>query len=195
MFRFIIILFMTLFITACATDTPNKNHFFNHQISETASSRNVAIDDTQLAMDFIHKQDYALAKAKLIAALRQHSTSAMTHAIFGYYYQRIDDFNKANRQYHQAISLAPHNSTILNAYGVFLCNTKHYRRSLHYFRRAMSINSNLHMARTAENAGICALKIPDRSLAIYYLKQSLEANPKNIQIQQRLDDLETKTSL
>lgn len=137
-----------------------------------------AEDNIKLALDLMGQQRYPLAKEKLLTAERLDPKLAAAYYTFGYYYTQIKDTESAKKYYAKAVEIAPHDPLALNAYGVFLCQTGEYKKSLTYFQQAVGIPNYTEAGLAYQNAGICTLKIPDVDLALGYLAKAIDVNPK-----------------
>ncbi|MBX9705885.1 MAG: tetratricopeptide repeat protein, partial [Gammaproteobacteria bacterium] len=62
-------------------------------------------------------------------------------------------------------------------YGTFLCRQGQYPAALTQFEQAAKDPNYLTPANSLENAGLCALLIPDQNKAIAYFQAALQKNP------------------
>jgi type IV pilus assembly protein PilF len=84
---------------------------------------------------------------------------------------------KAERSYRRALEMNQDDPNLLNNYGVFLCGRGDATRADGMFKRAAQ-NPRYGSPEVAyTNAGVCARKKPDNTLAESYFRQALERNP------------------
>ncbi len=142
-----------------------------------ASPELAARYNTELATDYMNEGRMDLARSKLADALKQAPHSATVHDTLALYYQRLGQYDQVEHQYRLSLKYHPDDPNTLNNYGVFLCFRGKPRESLAYFAKAAA-NLNYSTPDSAlANAGNCALKIPDRKLAVQYFQRALATNP------------------
>lgn len=141
-----------------------------------ASPRKAAMYNTQLAIVYMQEGRMDLAQNKLGEALRQAPHLAEVHNALAIYYDRTGRPQEADRQYHLALEYGHDDPDTLNNYGAFLCRQGDYRQSLRYFVRASNNLDYDTPDKALANAGLCALKIPDRALAKKYFIRALQIN-------------------
>jgi type IV pilus assembly protein PilF len=150
-----------------------------------------ATANIQLGFAYLHQGDAVTAKQKLLLALQQAPHYPAPWYAMGYFLQRQGDSQAADHYYRRAVDLAPQNGAAQNNYGVFLCRTGHYREAVkHLLLAARSINY-LHTANAYENAGVCALKIPERKLALQYFQHALAQDPHRATARAEIHKLQT----
>jgi type IV pilus assembly protein PilF len=119
------------------------------------------LQDAQIKLEKAVEQDPNLVSAK--------STLAMV-------YERLEDFDAAERFYLQAIRQAPQDTGALNLYAAYLCRTDTRREEgLKYFDRAIAVPQSVQFSDKAKlntNAGVCAKRV-DLERAEQYLRAAL----------------------
>lgn len=160
MLKFFLLLFC-LYLTACTANTNPEAANIN----------------SNLGLAYLKEHDVLRAKEKLLLAQTQDPHSAEVLGALAYFYNVTGHLNTANHYYIQALSYAPNHADSLNNYAVFLCKQKQYSLAIAYFLKAANLESNLNPAETYENAGLCALKIPDHAQANHYFQLALQNNP------------------
>lgn len=169
---------MILFIAGCQTQTKeNRLAETSTASSQTINYVEAAKINTQLAAFYIQQGNYDLAKQKLLIALKQNNHYPYTYSVLAYYNEKTGDNESAEKNYRQAIKLAPNDGTFHNNYGRFLCLNKKYTGSLVEFNLAVSDKNYIDTSGAYENAGLCALKIPNDALAEQYFSQAINQNP------------------
>ena len=133
--------------------------------------------NVQLGLGYLQQKQTDIAKRKLLKALKLAPRLAKAHYAMGYYYAEVGEFAAAKQEYQKAIQLNPNDPQALNSYGVFLCNQHEYKNGIDYFLKAIRIANNTQVGLTYENAGICALKIPNQTQAKEFLQKAITQNP------------------
>ncbi|MEM1244579.1 MAG: type IV pilus biogenesis/stability protein PilW [Pseudomonadota bacterium] len=139
-----------------------------------------ANDNVRLGLAYLQQSRFAIAKQKLLLALQQTPRSTQALDAMAYFQQRTGNNQLAEKYYKRALYYAPTSGKALNNYGVFLCRNKRYPQAIRYFVEAAKQPKYLHPDHAYENAGLCALDIPNTQVATYYFNQALRKNPQRI---------------
>lgn len=157
--------------------------------NETAAAYNL-----QLGVEYFQKGNLAQAKEKIDRSLQQNPKKAQTHMAAGLLYERLNEKEKADRFYSNAVDMEPNNGELLNAYAVFLCRNGKYEKGE---RLAVQAAGNP-LYKTPEaawfNAGICAQEAKQDEKAEQYFRKSLAANPRFAAALLQMVDLEYRTA-
>lgn len=167
MIRFAAMLAAALALAACASG-PKK--FESHHDSS-------ADINAKLGLSYMQQGDYDVALEKLKKALDQDPNSVAAHHYSAELYKALNNFELADQHYRKALRLDGNDPAIHNNYGVFLCDRKRYEEAEKQFLQAAKISSYRRPDEAYENAGLCALRIPDARRAEGYFRQALEINP------------------
>lgn len=135
----------------------------------------------QLGIAYLKQGNVSRAKKKLLLALKQAPHSPDAHASMAYFLEKTGSVHEASAYYLKALSLSANQGKQLNNYGAYLCRQGDYQKAIAYFLKASSDPQYLHVAGAYENAGLCALQIPDKIKAADYFKQALAHDPKRKQ--------------
>lgn len=120
--------------------------------------------------------DVALLKAQKAQEVEPGNSDADN--VLGIIYERLGEFQLAERHFTRGISRQPANSYLRNAYGSFLCNRGRYDDALLQFRQAV-LNPLYKTPEVAlANAGICIARKPDLQQAETFLRQALQRSPR-----------------
>ena len=162
-------LLFCLALVACGSKQDTQNPGTNNL---EASQINV-----RLGLGYLQQGNYPRAKEKLLLAAQQNS-SQQSYGALAYYYERTKDNKLAADYYQKAIALnvksgAPHNN-----YGAYLCRIGEYTAAEQQFQLAVADPKYINSASAYENAGLCALLIPDKTKAEMYLKKAIQQNPR-----------------
>lgn len=174
--RWIIVIF-TILLSACST-MPNQS-----------SNPEAATINTQLGLKYLQQGDIPSAKSKLLLALQEDSNNPIVVDAMGYFWERTGDLDSAEEYYLCAIKLGAHKGEVQNNYGTYLCRHKRYQESIKHFLLAVQDVNYLHVAAAYENAGLCALRIPDKKLARKYLQLAVQHDPSRVSAQHELAKL------
>jgi type IV pilus assembly protein PilF len=146
----------------------------------------------QLGLGYLEQGDRSRAKKKLLIALKQEPQSPDVSAAMAYYFEKSSSFDDARQYYLKAISLSANAGAQLNNYGTFLCRQGEYKKAETYFMKAVSDMNYIHTAGAYENAGLCALAVPDDAKAKLYFINALKQDPSKRESLYELVKLESK---
>lgn len=130
-----------------------------------------------LGLSYLEAENYKQAKFNLDKALSFAPRYANVHYGLAYYFQQVDEIEKARDSYQTAVGLAPKDPEIANAFGSFLCTQGEYAEATTRFMQAIDNQSYLATAETYENLALCATSQGDSSAAIGYLQKALNHQP------------------
>jgi len=146
-------------------------------LADSHDAKQAAILNAKLGLAYLSKGYYSASKERILSALRDDPHVAVSWYSMAFYLEKTGDANTANTYYKKAISVEPHSGDAKNNYGTFLCRAGKYQAAIQYFLAAAKEPSYLDDAGAYENAGACAMLIPDNKLAMHYFKLALENNP------------------
>ncbi|MCL5273088.1 MAG: type IV pilus biogenesis/stability protein PilW, partial [Gammaproteobacteria bacterium] len=98
----------------------------------------------------------------------------------------------AKKYYLKAISLSSESGAQLNNYGTFLCRQGDYKKAEVYFLKAVKDVQYVNTSAAYENAGLCALAIPENDKAKLYFTNALDQDPSRRESLYELIKLESK---
>jgi len=145
-----------------------------------AERKVMSIADTnlRLGLGYLQQGRVEAALEKLQKAIIVKPDYAEAHNGIALAYGQLDENEKAEAHYLQAMELSPKDGSILNNYAVFLCGNGRQVASEKYFLRAIKSRNYRTPAEALENLGICVLQIPDAGKAEIYLRKALRMNPR-----------------
>lgn len=160
---------LTLLMSACVSEPQRENEDLND-----ASDYNA-----QLGLAYIQQGRYDTALSKLKKSIEQNPDNAVAQHYIAELYRRLGEMDKAQTHFERALDLQPKNSSLLNNYGVFLCDEKKYQQAYSYFDKVLK--DPLYPAKGAvyENVGLCAQAQGDIAKAEENLKFALRMNPQS----------------
>lgn len=184
--RFVFIFFI-LFLQACQhteENTPSNN--------KKADLHKAASYNMQLGLGYLKQGERPRAKEKLLIAHQQDPDSPEVNGAMAYYFEQTKELEQAQKYYLKAISLSAHQGAQLNNYGAFLCRQGAYKNAEIYFLKAVNDMHYVHTSGAYENAGLCALAIPDVDKARLYFTRALNQDPTRKNSLYELIQLESK---
>lgn len=166
--QWLLMLLTLLVLTACT----------RQQVIESGDSDSPAVINAKLGLGYLHQGNYDVAQTKLEKALQQDPKLAMAHHYIAELYQQTGSIELARKHFERAVKLDPDDPLLLNNYGVFLCEQKHYKEAEQYFLKVADMPAYKHPDKAYENAALCALRMPDQAMAEKYFRKALKANPR-----------------
>lgn len=151
--------------------------FFTVPVFAETNAEQAAVTNAQLGLAYLQKGYYSASKERLLSALRDDPHIAASWYSMAYYLEKTGDAKTADDYYQKAISVDSHSGSAKNNYGTFLCRSGQYQKAIRYFVLAAREPSYLDVASAYENAGICAMRIPDNKMAMRYFQRALDNNP------------------
>lgn len=127
----------------------------------------------QLGIGYLQEGSTERAKAPLKKALELDSSSADAYAALALVFQTEMEPELADKNYRKALSLRADDARILNNYGSFLFEQKHYQEALERFQQAAADTLYAGRSQVYVNLGLTSLKLGQRDKAAYYLQKSL----------------------
>lgn len=176
--RLSLILILPLFLGACATDLareendPKTGKLANEQNYESPANTYI-----KLAQEYMKRGDYATALNKAKKAVQRDSNNGNAHLVLALIYEALEENGSANAAYQRSLKVDSKNPYALNAYGSYLCKLGEHKRSLSMFDKALQNPLYQTPWVALANAGYCARKAGDLTLAQTYLLKALERNP------------------
>jgi type IV pilus assembly protein PilF len=166
----IAILVLAVLCGGCVTEKSGVIH--PEQVPAEAAALNV-----QLGFEYMRTGRRADAVAKFEKAIEQDEDNPQAYFGLALINDQVGDSKQANRWYQKAEGLAPQDSTIANAYGIFLCRRGDGAAAEAKFMAAAR-NLNYRTPAVAyTNAGVCARKVKDPAKAEQHLRGALQADP------------------
>lgn len=166
-------LLLICLLAACVTER-NSVRVRDNKTEKISTAR----INAQLGMTYLRMHNIERAKVKLLAAMNEAPDIPETWYAMAYFMETTGNPEVARKDYQKAIQLAPSRGDAHNNYGTFLCRNGQYREAISQFMIAARDTHYLTPADAFENAGLCAMKIPDYPLATVYLRQATKEDPE-----------------
>jgi type IV pilus assembly protein PilF len=147
-----------------------------------------------LGLSYLQAGNFSQAKFNLDRALSFAPRYADAHFGLAYYYQQVGEIKLARASYDTALGLAPNDPEISNSYGAFLCLQGEYDAAEQRFLAAVNARDFIAAAETYENAAVCQQSKGDILEAIFYLKKSLNHQPRRVTVLALLAELQASQS-
>jgi type IV pilus assembly protein PilF len=133
--------------------------------------------NAQLAVAYLKQNDVVTAQEKIDKALTQNPRDAAVQMSAGLVYERLQQLDKADRFFAEALSLEPRNPDMMNNYAVFLCRRGHYPQGQKLFEQAARNPSYVTPEVAYANAGVCARSAKNLPRAEELFRKALSARP------------------
>jgi len=157
-----------LLVSGCATQSDR----------ETQDIHDASDYNAQLGLAYLNQGRFDIAQSKLKKALEQNPDNAIAHYYIAELYRRLGELDKAETHFKEALDLAPENSSLLNNYGVFLCDAKKYTEAYTYFDKVLKDPLYPSKGSVYENIGLCAQSEGNLKTAEENLRFALRLNPQ-----------------
>ncbi len=119
------------------------------------NDHDAAIYNTQLGIAYMRRGDLAIAQTKLDRALQEAPDDPDVHSARAMLFARLQQPEQADREFREALSLAPKNPDFQNNYAVYLCSVGRNDEGVQTFLRAAHNPEYLTPELAYVNAGIC----------------------------------------
>jgi type IV pilus assembly protein PilF len=133
--------------------------------------------NVQLGLSYLQRGDYAVALDKLEKALQQDPNLPSAHNTIAMLYQRINENEKAEKHFLEAVNRAPDYAEAQNNFGVFLCDQSRFLEAEARFLKAASNPLYTKAVLSLENAGLCMMRMPDVERAETHFRKALQQLP------------------
>ncbi len=171
MLKKIIFWVLILNLAACSIFSRSKVPVTGPQVAGT---------NVQLGLAYLQSGDVQRAKQKLLLAEQQAPASIESQGAMGYFLESTGNLSQAEAYYRRAVILNPKSGAAQNNYGTFLCRRGNYKEADRHFLLALQDPSYLNTAQVYENAGLCAMQIPDANKAMGYFTQAITQDSKRV---------------
>lgn len=118
-----------------------------------------------------------MAKERLEEGVRLDSSNAHIHNTLGVLYEKLKQYDAAEKEYQEAMDIEADDAGVINNYGRFLCERGDDEKGLQLLNKAieMPLNSRKWFAYT--NIGRCLLRKGQQAQAEVKFRQALQVNP------------------
>ena len=169
-FKYSLILLLASYLIACNTHPTRSD-------AETANQDINALVANSLV--YAQRGALPLARNMIERALATDPQHVAANNIAGLIYGRMSEHDLAIYHFKTALASAPEDSSTLNNYANYLCNTGNKSSAIELFLQAADDNANPNQEIAYTNAGLCAMRIPDTSAAAEYFIRALSIDADN----------------
>jgi type IV pilus assembly protein PilF len=146
-------------------------------VSAKVNNQDAASINVQLGLDYLQKNQLALAQTKLTRALKEDSHSANVHGALGLLDERLGDAKGADREYRRALTLSQHAPLWVNDYAIYLCSHGRQAEGVRYFEEAAANPLYMTPWEAYTNAGVCLRGEHQNAAAMQLFTRALQLNP------------------
>ena len=134
----------------------------------------------EIAAGFYERGQMQVALQELDEAIKLDPKNAKIYNVYGLVYAVLGEDANAERNFQQALALAPSDSEIRQNWGWYLCTHGKPRESIPEFEAAIRnpLYKSPDIALT--NAGKCSIEIGDKRAGEEYLRRAMTINPNNV---------------
>jgi type IV pilus assembly protein PilF len=157
---------------------------------EIRRRHDAAIYNTELGIDYMRRGDLPLAVKKLDRALRENPDSPDVHSARALLFVRLREPKQADREFREALRLAPKNPNFQNNYAVYLCSVGRVDEGVKTFLRVAQNPLYMSPELAYENAGVCLRSVHRYVEATQMFKQALAIRPNFAQAAWEVADLD-----
>jgi len=167
-------------LAACASSTTSRPTVerSNAGLNSTSPVRAAEIN-TRLGLGYLERGQFQVALEKLQIAVVEDPGHVPAHFALALLFERLGDERNADRHYRAADRLAPADGGVQNAYAVYLCRQREFRKADVHFQRAVDDPFYATPAVALANAGSCARRAGRQQQAIDYLREALSIDGDN----------------
>ena len=130
--------------------------------------------NVQLGIEYMKTKEFALALSKLKKALAYNPNLAVAHTTIAVLYEELGETSLAGNHYMRSVSLDANDPRLRNNYGQYLCRNQREKESLEQFDMAADNPLYPSPQIPLTNAGLCAMRINEFTLAETYFRRALE---------------------
>ena len=149
-----------------------------------------AVYNTELGIAYMRRGDLALAQDKLDRALRENPGDPDVHSARALLFARLREPRQADREFREALRLAPKNPDFQNNYAVYLCSVGRTEEGVKTFIAAARNPLYMTPELAYQNAGVCLRSAHQDVAAAQMFKDALAIRPNFAQAAWQLADLD-----
>jgi type IV pilus assembly protein PilF len=157
---------------------------------EVRQRKDAAIYNTELGIAYLRRGDLAIAQTKLDRALAENADDPNVHSARALLFSRLRDDKQADREFREALRLAPKNPDYENNYAVYLCNVGRVDEGVQTFLQAARNPLYMTPEIAYDNAGVCLRSAHKDVEAAQMFGDALSIRPNFSQALWQLADLD-----
>lgn len=133
---------------------------------------------TALGVGYMRQGQLGLARNELAQALAMDPTDAAANSAMAIVEERLREPTKAAHYFRKGIASHPHEGSLQNNYGAFLCANGKIQDGLRHFQAALRSPLYPTPQLADLNMGVCLLKTPQKKAAIHYFHRAQALAPQ-----------------
>ncbi|HZT03067.1 MAG TPA: type IV pilus biogenesis/stability protein PilW [Steroidobacteraceae bacterium] len=157
---------------------------------EVRQRKDAAIYNTELGIAYLRRGDLAIAQSKLDRALEENADDPNVHSARALLFARLRDPKQADREFREALRLAPKNPDYQNNYAVYLCSVGRVDEGVQSFLKAGRNPLYMTPEIAYDNAGVCLRSAHRDVEAAQMFGDALQIRPNFAQALWQLADLD-----
>jgi type IV pilus assembly protein PilF len=154
------------------------------------SDKDAAIANVKLGVAYMQQGNLALAKDKLERAEKQDPKNLQVHTSLAFLYEKLNKPEDAEKQYQEALRLAPESADVANNYAVFQCRAGKVDHAIKLFDTAAQDKLYSTPWAAYTNAAVCLRANKRGAEAVPYLERALALRPNYAEAVLELGDLQ-----
>jgi type IV pilus assembly protein PilF len=160
------------FLMACGS-TPAKE-------KKKSNDKEAAKMNVQLASGYMQRGQLEIARDKLAKAIEQDPNYSPGFATMALLMEMVNEPDKAEDYYEDALEIDPRNPDLHNNYGQFLCKQKKFEEAIEHFDAAIKNQFYETPEKTYANLGYCLMQgdKPDYKKAEMNLRKAIKIDPQ-----------------
>ncbi len=166
-----LVVVMVVTLSAC-NSTPD----IKPDVGEGSDS--LAETNLKLGIGYLQQGQRDLALNKLQRAIELNPKLAKAHNAIAILYDQLGQAGLALQHAERAVDLDPQDALAHLNYGAFLCKQNQLDRADAQFQLVFKNPLYASPEAAYENAGVCAMRVPDPAKAEQYFRSALQLNPK-----------------
>jgi type IV pilus assembly protein PilF len=155
-----------------------------------AQRDNAAVYNTELGVAFMRRGDLALAQSRLDLALKENPDDPDVHSARALLFDRLGDSEQADREFREALRLAPKRPDLQNNYAVYLCSHGRVDEGVQTFIAAARNPLYTTPEVAYDNAGVCLRSVHRDVAAGQMFRDALAIRPTFAQALWEIADLD-----
>lgn len=149
------------------------------KVSPAEEKRRRARIRLELSASHYQQGNLQLALQEIEQAARIDPSYAPAHGMAALIHAAMNDRERAEASFQEALRLAPKDGELNNNYGWYLCGTGRQSEAIRYFETAAEDRTYATPAKPMHNAGICSMQQGDEAAAERYLLNAFKLDPSN----------------